>query len=47
MSAAVSLTSMNALPSDTFRMQNGRVLMSTSVNVEWVLTDAPAGAGGL
>ena len=45
-SAAVSLTSMNAIPSDTFRMQNGRVLMSTSVNVEWVLTDSPAGAGG-
>ena len=46
-SAAVSLTSMDALPPDTFRMQNGRVLMSTSVNVEWVLTDSPAGAGGL
>ena len=28
------------------RMQNGRVLLTVSVNVEWVLTHSPVGAGG-
>ena len=30
----------------TDRVQNGRILLTVSVNVEWVLTDSPAGAGG-